>query len=470
VTAVTPVEAGHLSGAFVSGPRITRDAGLFTDLYELTMAASYFREGMAGEATFSLFVRRLPSRRSFLIAAGLEDVLAYLESFQVSEAALRYLGSLGIFDPRFLDFLADVRFTGRVRAMAEGTVCFADEPLVEVTAPIIEAQLVETAVINFVHLQTVLASKAVRSVLAASGRAVVDFGLRRTHGIDAGMAAARCAFIAGASMTSNTLAGCHYGIPATGTMAHSYVTAFPAELDAFRAFARAFPRNTTLLIDTYDTVAAAHKAVTVAKEMESRGTRLGGVRLDSGDLIALSRAVRQIFDEAGLSYVRIFASGGLDEDEVARCVAAGAPIDAFGVGTRMNVSADAPYLDMAYKLVRYDGRDVLKLSPGKVTWPGEKHVYRLRGVGGTFERDVLALREEAPPGETAEALLRPVMAGGRCSAPAPRLSAVRDYCAGQVAALPERLRRLAPDGPYAVEPSVRLRSLRRSLEVAAGEG
>ena len=459
--------AGCLCGAFVSGPRITRDAALFTDLYELTMAASYFRERMHGEATFSLFVRRLPRRRSFLVAAGLEDVLAFLESFQFSEAAIRYLRSLGTFDARFLDFLGDLRFTGTVRAMAEGTVFFADEPVVEVTAPIIEAQLVETAVINFIHLQTVLASKAVRSVLAAGQRAVVDFGLRRTHGIDAGMAAARCAFIAGASMTSNVLASYYDGMPATGTMAHSYVTAFPSEIEAFRAFARAFPRNTTLLIDTYDTVAAAHKAVIIAREMESQGTRLAGVRLDSGDLVGLSKDVRRIFDAAGLSYVRIFASGGLDEDEVARCLAAGAPIDAFGIGTRMNVSADAPYLDMAYKLVKYDGRDVLKLSPGKVTWPGEKHAYRLCGDDGAFERDVLALRDEGPPSGGAEALLRTVMTGGRRQEPVPDLPAVRDHCARQVAALPERLRRLVGDGGYVVEPSARLVALRRSLEAQA---
>jgi nicotinate phosphoribosyltransferase len=446
---------------------ITRDAALFTDLYELTMAASYVRERMHGEATFSLFVRHLPAHRSFLVAAGLEDVLAFLEGFEFSEAALRYLRSLSTFDAEFLDFLGDVRFTGSVRAVPEGTVLFADEPLLEVTAPILEAQLVETAVINFVHLQTVLASKAVRSVLAARGRAIVDFGLRRTHGIDAGMKAARCAFIAGAAMTSNVLAGFYEGIPPTGTMAHSYVMAFPGELEAFRAFARAFPRGTTLLIDTYDTVAGAHQAVIVAREMEGRGARLAGVRLDSGDLVQLSREVRRILDDAGLSYVRIFASGGLDEDEVARCLDAGAPIDAFGVGTRMNVSADAPYLDIAYKLVRYEGRDVLKLSPGKVTWPGEKQVYRLGGSDGRFERDVLALRDEPAPPGSAEPLLRPVMAGGRRVEAAPTLATIRERCARQVAALPETLRRLATDDRYVVEPSARLVALRRALAARA---
>jgi len=455
--------AGPLCGAFVSGPVVARDAALFTDLYELTMAASYSRERMRGEATFSLFVRRLPRQRAFLVAAGLDDVLAFLESFEFSEGAIRYLRSCGSFDASFLDFLGEVRFTGTVRAVREGTVLFADEPLLEVTAPIIEAQLVETAVINFVHLQTVLASKAVRSVLAARGRPIVDFGLRRTHGIDAGMKAARCAFIAGAAMTSNVLAALHYGVPPTGTMAHSYVTAFPREIDAFRAFARAFPRNTTLLIDTYDTVAAARKAVIVAREMEARGERLAGVRLDSGDLVSLSTAVRQVLDEAGLRYVRIFASGGLDEEEVARCLEAGAPIDAFGVGTRMNVSADAPYLDIAYKLVRYDGRNVLKLSPGKATWPGEKQVYRLRRPDGQFERDVLAVRDEPPPRGAVEPLLQRVMAGGRIVEPQPTLTAIREHCARQVAALPEANRRLA--GPrYSVEPSEELLALRRALE------
>jgi nicotinate phosphoribosyltransferase len=430
------------------------------------MAASYLRERMEGEATFSLFVRRLPPRRSFLVAAGLDDVLAYLEGYRFSEAAIRHLRGLGSFETSVLDRLAELRFTGSVRAMPEGTVVFADEPILEVTAPIVEAQLVETAVINFVHLQTVLASKAVRCVLAADGRAVVDFGLRRTHGIDAGMAAARCAFIAGATMTSNVLASAWAGIPGAGTMAHSYVTAFSSELEAFRAFARAFPRNTTLLLDTYDTVAAAHKAVIVAREMEAAGARLAGVRLDSGDLVTLSQAVRAILDDAGLADVRIFASGGLDEDAVARCVAARAPIDAFGVGTRMNVSADAPYLDMAYKLVRYEGRDVLKLSPGKATWPGEKQVHRLH-VDDGFERDVLALRAERRPCACAEPLLQTVMEGGRRVESGPSLATIRERCAAQVAALPAGLRRLAPDARYVVEPSARLVALRRSLEVAS---
>ncbi|MFQ5829463.1 MAG: nicotinate phosphoribosyltransferase [Candidatus Methylomirabilia bacterium] len=455
-------------GTFASGPLLLRDAALFTDLYELTMAASYFGEGMDGSATFSLFVRKLPEARPFLIAAGLEDTLNYLASFRFSREAIGYLRSLGHFEGDFLDFLRTLRFTGEVQAVREGTAVFGDEPLLEITAPIIEAQIVETAVLNFCHFQTLLASKAARSVIAARGRPVVDFGLRRTHGIDAGMKAARCAFIAGATMSSNVLAGQHYGIRPTGTMAHSYVTAFPREIDAFRAFARAFPANTILLIDSYDTVAAAHKAVEMAREMEARGQRLAGVRLDSGDIVTLSKEVRRVLDAAGLDYVRIFVSGGLDEDYVDAFLKEGAPIDAFGVGTRMDVSADVPYLDMAYKLVAYEGRNVLKISTGKTTWAGQKQVYRFRERDGRFRGDLLTLRDEPPPVAKAEPLLRTVMTSGRIVEPHPPLTAVRDYCTAQVAAVPEGLRRLKNAGTYSVAYSHRLVSLQRSLEAQVG--
>jgi nicotinate phosphoribosyltransferase len=457
-------------GAFVSGPVVTRDAALFTDLYELTMSASYFREGMHELATFSLFVRKLPKNRSFLLVAGLEDVLGYLQSFRFSEDALAHLAATRRFDERFLRFLADLRFTGDVRAVPEGTLVFPDEPLLEITAPIIEAQLVETAVMNACHFQTVLATKAARCVMASRGRAIVEFGLRRSPGIDAGMKAARCAFLAGAVMTSNVLAERSYRIPATGTMAHSYVEAFPREIDAFRAFARAFPETTTLLIDTYDTVAAAHKAVQVAKEMEARGQRLAGVRLDSGDLLSLSQEVRAILDQAALGHVRIFVSGGLDESVIDELLAAGAPIDAFGVGTRMDVSADAPYLDMAYKLVRYAGRNVLKFSAGKETWTGEKQVYRASGPDGRFQGDHLALREEDPPAG-AEPLLRTVMRSGALTTPLPDLGVIRDYCAAQLGALPDAVRRLRDPATYPVRHSDRLLDVQRTLkaEVEARE-
>jgi nicotinate phosphoribosyltransferase len=456
-------DGGAPPGAFESGPLVMRHAALFTDLYEIAMSASYFRERMTGRATFSLFVRTLPRVRGFLVAAGLADVLAYLETLRFTDEALGYLRTLGRFEEPFLDFLRSVRFTGEVRAVPEGTVLFADEPLLEVTAPIIEAQLVETAILNFCHFQTVLASKAVRSVLAARGRPVVEFGLRRTPGIDAGMKAARSAFLAGAGMSSNVLAGLAYGIPPMGTMAHSYVVAFPEELDAFRAFALAFPAHTTLLIDTYDAVAAAQKAVTVAREMAGRGHRLGGVRIDSGDLAALSREVRRVLDAAGFAEVRIFASGGLDEHEIEDLVTRGAPIDAFGVGTRMDVSADAPYLEMAYKLVRYDGRDVLKTSTGKETWAGEKQVYRFRGPDGRFTHDGLALRGEPPPAGGAPLLDR-VMADGRRLASDPPLAALRKHCAAEVQALPEEVRRLRDPARYSVRYSDRLVALQRAVK------
>jgi len=455
-------------GAFRSGPLTLAGAALFTDLYELTMAASYFREAMTAEATFSLFVRRLPANRSFLLAAGLEDALEFLRAFRFSADALAYLDSLRLFEPRFLQFLADLRFTGDVHALPEGTPVFADEPLLEITAPIVEAQLVETAVLNCVHAQTVVTSKAARCVLAAGERPVVEFGLRRTPGTDAGMKAARCAFIAGAASSSNVLAGLAYGVAPTGTMAHSYVSAFPHEIDAFRAFAAAFPDRAILLLDTYDTATAAHKAVTVGSELARSGHRLAGVRLDSGDLVALSREVRAILDAGGCGDAKIFASGGLDEDEIARCVAAGAPIDAFGVGTRMDVSADAPYLDMAYKLVRYDGRDVLKTSAGKTTWAGPKQVYRSRDRAGQCTGDVLALRDEPPPA-AGDALLAPVMRGGELLAPHPSVAALRAHCLAQLAALPEDVRRLRGAAAYRVGYSDRLTAHQRALEARVRE-
>jgi nicotinate phosphoribosyltransferase len=458
----TPHPSSAPLGAFRSGPLVLEHAALLTDLYELTMAASYRREGMGGTATFSLFVRRLPPGRAYLIAAGLEEVLHYLERFCFSDEALGYLRSLERFEPTFLEYLRGLRFTGSVRAMPEGTPIFGDEPLLEVTAPIAEAQLVESAVLNFCHLQTLLASKAARCVVAARGRPVVEFGLRRAHGVDAALKAVRCSYLAGAEQTSDVLGGWTYGVPPTGTMAHSYVCAFPHEIDAFRAFARAFPGRAILLIDTFDTVAAAHKAVRVARELAERGDRLAGVRLDSGDLVTLSRAVRGILDASGLNEVKIFASGNLDEDAIDKCLAAGAPVDAFGVGTRMNVSADAPYLDMAYKLVRYEARDILKTSPGKETWAGEKQVYRQRGNDGRARRDLLALRDEPAPTD-GEPLLEIVMERGRPTGALPSLEALRARCATALAALPDPVLR-GKDAAYPVQPSPALIERQRALK------
>jgi nicotinate phosphoribosyltransferase len=451
------------SGALVSGPLALADAALLTDLYELTMAAAFFAEGIGGQATFSLFTRRLPPDRGFLVAAGLEDALEYLRAFRFTDAAIAYLDSLGRFRPDFLDHLRTLRFTGDVRAVAEGTVVFADEPMLEVTAPILEAQVVETALLNLLHAQTVLASKAARSVLAANGRGLAEFGLRRTHGIDAGLKASRAALLAGFDSTSNVLAGRTWELPLSGTMAHSFVTAFATEAQAFEAYARTFPDAAVLLLDTYDTVAAARTAVEVARGLAAAGHQLAGVRLDSGDLAALSRAVRKVLDDGGCNEVKILVSGGLDEHDIAALLAAGAPIDGFGIGTRLTTSADAPSVDLVYKLVRFDGRDVLKLSEGKRTWVGPKQIIRRVSADGRLAGDTLALAEEpVPPGATA--LLETMMRGGEVARPHPPLSEIRTRCAAQLATLPDGLRRLTDPDTYAPTPSEQLRGRQREAE------
>ena len=440
-----------------------KEEALLIDLYELTMAQSYLREGMLAPATFSLFTRKLPHNRSYLVASGLEDVLRYLGEMRFADSDIDYLHSTGIFDARFLEYLKSFRFTGDVWAIPEGRLFFLEEPVVEVTAPIPEAQVVETLIINQVNLQSLVASKASRCVWAAHGRAVVDFSLRRTHGTDAGMKVARCSYLAGCVSTSNVLAGKVYGIPIAGTMAHSYVTSFPEEIDAFRAYSRSFPDSTTLLIDTYDTVVGARKAAVVGKEMDSMGHRLRAVRLDSGDLTTLSRQVRQVLDEAGLDYVEIVASGGLDEYQVQELVQAQAPINGFGVGTQMGVSGDAPWLDMAYKLVKYDGRPILKLSTGKVSLADEKQVYRHRDSRGMFVEDVIALREESLPNE-GEPLLTKVMERGRILPGSPTLEEVRQRFQDEFARLPDRYKVLR-DGPaYPVHLSPGLHHLQTQVQ------
>ena len=382
---------------------------LATDLYELNMAVSYLRHDMRAPATFSLFVRRLPATRGFLVAAGLPDCLPYLEDFHFTEDDLAYLQAAAGYRDQDLAALARLRFTGEVWAVAEGRLVFANEPLLEVTAPIAEAQLVESALLNHITFQTSIASKAARCRVAAGTADLVDFSLRRTHGLEAGAAVARVSSLVGFQATSNVAAARAYGLVPAGTMAHSYVEAFPDETAAFRTFAADFPERTTLLVDTYDTVAGVHRAVPILQSLPQETGRVG-VRLDSGDLAQLATKTRRLLDDHGLPHVRIFASGGLDEYAIAHLVAAGAPIDAFGVGTKMGVSADAPSLDSAYKLVEYGGRPVAKLSPGKMTLPYRKQVFRSPGL-----HDLIGLRDEAPRG--AERLLEPVMRDGRRLAP-----------------------------------------------------
>ncbi|WP_457652674.1 nicotinate phosphoribosyltransferase [Rhodocaloribacter sp.] len=432
------------------------NAALFTDLYELTMLQAYFREGMDGEAVFDLFVRRL-KHRNFLLACGLDTVLHYLETLRFTPEALDYLGTLGLFGDDFLEYLAGFRFTGDVYAVAEGTPVFANEPLLEVVAPIGQAQLIETFVLNQITFQTGVASKAARVVRAAGDRAVVDFGMRRMHGGDAALKAVRAYHVAGVKATSNVLGGHVFGMPVTGTMAHSYVEAHDHETDAFRAFAELYP-ETTLLVDTYDTLEGVRKVVRMAREM-GEAFRVRAIRLDSGDLAALAREAREILDAAGLERVRIFASSSLDEYAVAGLLAKGAPIDGFGVGTRMGTMADQPYLDTAYKLAGYAGRPRMKLAAGKVNLPGRKQVFRFF-EDGLAARDVIARFDEALDGTP---LLECVMRGGvRTEAGRRTLADARARAEAGLAALPERLHALdAAEPPYPVDLS---EGLRRRIE------
>lgn len=432
---------------------------LFTDLYELTMAASYFQHRMFAPATFSLFIRKLPPDRGLLVAAGLEEVVHFLETFAFSAEDLAFLQQTGRFQADFLDYLAHLRFTGDVYTLPEGRLFFANEPLLEITAPIIEAQVIETFVLNAMHLQTLIASKAARCFSAAQGRMLVDFALRRTHGVDAGLKVARASYLAGFNGTSNVLAGKLYGVPFYGTMAHSFIQSFDGEEAAFSAYAETFPEETALLIDTYDTLAGAQHAARVGQALQQRGYRLRGVRLDSGDLLTLSQQTRKILDAAGLTDTRIYASGGLNEHKVARLVAAGAPIDVFGVGTDMGVSGDAPALDMAYKLVEYAGRPRLKLSSKKVSLLGKKQVFRITDADGQYARDFLGLREESLD-EVARAaavsvgrvtpLLEKVMENGRLLHPLPLLDESRELFLTDFARLPEVYKALHAPALYPV--------------------
>jgi nicotinate phosphoribosyltransferase len=416
---------------------------LLTDLYELNMAASYLRRGMEQEATFSLFVRTLPPTRGFLVSAGLEPCLEFLDSFGFSQEDLAYLGSELGFPDDVLDGFAGLRFRGDVWAIPEGHIVHANEPLLEITAPIAVAQLVEPYLLNQITFQTTIASKAARCVLAADGRDVVDFSLRRTQGLDAAVNVARVSSIVGFVATSNVEAARRFGLRAAGTMAHSYIESFDSEAEAFRTFAEDVPGRTTFLVDTYDTPNGVRAAAEVIHELGLEGNL--GIRLDSGDLDELARESRAILDEAGLPQVRIFASGGLDELEIHRLVRAGAPIDAFGVGTRMGVSADAPALDSAYKLVEYDGRPMMKLSPNKSTLPGRKQVFR--GPLG----DTIALRDEPLPDNHAP-LLVPVMRGGERTGPPGTLDTARALFRSDLERLPEGSRRI--QDPEPVNPAI----------------
>jgi nicotinate phosphoribosyltransferase len=437
---------------------------LLTDLYQLTMLQAYLDEGMHDSAVFELFVRKLPPQRNFLVAAGLEQALEFLEALSFSGEEIDWLARQGGFSARLLDHLRGFRFQGDVDAMPEGTVFFADEPVLRVSAPLPQAQLVESRLLNLVHLQTLIASKAARMVLAAPGKLLVDFGMRRAHGAEAALLAARASYLAGMNGSATAEAGLRFGLPVFGTMAHSFVQAHASESAAFEAFARARPQRPTLLVDTYDTEAAVVKVIALAPKLAAEGIRIGGVRLDSGDLAAHARAVRALLDAARLRELTIFASGNLDEQRIAGLLATGAPIDGFGVGTALDTSSDAPSLDAVYKLQAYAGVARRKRSEGKATWPGAKQVCRWRDPDGRLARDRVQLASEAPAGET---LLQPCMRGGQRIRPAPALDDLRARCATQLAALPAPLRSLQPaPAPYPVEISAGLRDLAREVDAA----
>jgi len=436
-------------------------SALLTDLYELTMAQAYQEQGMEEPAAFEFFVRKLPPHRNFLIAAGLEQVMDFLSALRLTQEELAWLDQTGQFRPGLLQYLEALRFTGDVDAMPEGTIFFPHEPILRIVAPLPQAQLVESRVMNLLSFQTMVASKAVRSVLAAGGKPLIDFGLRRAHGAEAGLLAARASYLSGFVGTATVLAGMVYGIPLYGTMAHSFVQAHEDEAAAFEHFSAAQPDNVVLLIDTYDTEAAARKVVSLAPTLKVKGITVKGVRLDSGDLAEHARTVRRILDEGGLSHAQILASGNLDEYRLNALIESHAPIDSFAVGTAMTTSADAPSLDCAYKLQEYAGRPCRKRSEGKATWPGRKQVYRYYADDGCLDHDVVTTLDDQQPGEP---LLQPVMKGGRCLAQPTGVAELRERVSAQLARLPPPLRRLEESSPIDVRISESLRDLARSVD------
>jgi len=434
---------------------------LLTDLYQLTMLQTYVEQGMEEPAVFEFFVRKLPPNRGFLLAAGLEQALEYLETLRFLEWELDWLKTGGRFPASFTDYLARLRFTGDVHAMPEGTVFFPNEPVLRVIAPLPQAQLVETRLINLLHFQTVIASKAARLVLLAQGKPLIDFGMRRAHGAEAGTLAARASYMAGFSGTATVLAGAQFGVPVYGTMAHSFVQAHTDETDAFERFARSHPGNVVLLLDTYDTEAAAEKVVALAPRLKQQGIAIKGVRLDSGDLADHARRVRRILDGGGLQHVTIVASGNIDEAALRRLVESQAPIDTFAVGTHVTTSSDAPYADCAYKLQEYAGRPCRKRSEGKATWPGRKQVYRQFGKDGRMAGDVITLESDRQDGT---ALLQPVMQGGKRLAAPRSLAGMRAATADGLSRLPEPLRTLQDGAPYPVRIAQALQDLAGSVD------
>ena len=434
---------------------------LTTDLYELNMVQAYLDKAENSEAVFEFFVRRLPARRGFLLAAGLDDALGYLETLQYSNADIDWLKGTGRFRKNLLDYLSSFRFTGDVHAIPEGSVCFPNEPLLRITAPLLQAQLVETRLINILHFQTLIASKAARIVLAAPGKVLADFGLRTAHGAEAGLYSARASYIAGFTGAANVEAGERYGIPIVGTMAHSFVQVHDDEMTAFDNFARARPEGVILLIDTYDTEAGARKVVTLAPKLKADDISIRGVRIDSGDLTEMARKVRRILDDGGLKDVIILVSGGINEDLLQGMMKANAPIDGFGIGVNLATSIDVPAFDCAYKLQEYAGKPKRKLSEGKATWPGRKQVWRNYDTNGRMRDDILSLENDKQSGEP---LIMPVMLAGKRVAPSPTLAQIREHATRELARLPEALARLESGVEYPVKVANALTALAKQAD------
>jgi nicotinate phosphoribosyltransferase len=435
-----------------------KNDALLTDLYQLTMLQSYLDHEMQETAVFELFVRRLPENRNFLVLAGLEQVLGYLESLQFSQNDISWLADTGRFNTRFLSELESFRFTGDVHAMPEGTAFFPQEPILRVTAPLPQAQIVESRLINIINFQTMVASKAARCRVAAGDKVLLDFGMRRAHGSEAAIMAARAAYVGGFDGTATVQAGQEFGIPLSGTMAHAFIQAHESESQAFLNFARSQPDNVVLLIDTYDPVRGAEKVVRVAEELKQEGINVKAVRLDSGSIADLAKTVRGILDEGGCGDTQIFASGDFDEFKIASTLESGSPVDGFGVGTRLVVSRDAPSLDSVYKLQEYAGTPRRKRSEGKATWPGRKQVYRYLDSDGHLDRDVMTLESETVEG--GNPLIKMVMRNGqRLDASVP-LESIRSYCGEQLGALTDSLRGIeSPTSEFAVEMSDSIRAL-----------
>ncbi len=438
-------------------------SALSTDLYELNMVQAYLDRGESKLAVFEFFVRKLPARRSFLMAAGLETALDFIETLRFTPPELNWLKKSGRFRHNLLDWLGDFQFTGDIHAMQEGTVFFPHEPILRVTAPLPQAQLIETRLINILHFQSMIASKAARMVLAAGDKSLADFGLRSAHGAEAGLMAARASYIAGFSGAANVLAGERFGIPIVGTMAHSFVQVHGDEMAALEQFARARPDNVILLIDTYDTEAGARKVVDLAPRLKADGIAIRGVRIDSGDLAVMSKKVRAILDGGGLNDTVILVSGGINEDEILRLAATGAPIDGYGIGANLTTSQDAPTLDCAYKLQEYDGKPRRKLSEGKQTWPGRKQVWRNFAAGGTMTDDTVSIEDDKQPGEP---LIQAAMIAGKRVTAAPAFDVMRATAHKNLAALPPQVRALDPEARYHVAIGDALHTLAQEADAA----